>query len=183
MKSKRIVAWLAAGCLTLCSLWPAGVVSAAGSKRAAPSGAQQAGSAEASPYDQAVVAIGEQQYRRAIELLRQVVAASPDDADAHNLLGYCLRKNGDVDAAFASYAEALRLRPDFAEAREYLGEAHLQAALEQLRVLRSYGSRAAALTDRLEQAFDATVAEVDAASDLAPSERLPKARSADDRRW
>ena len=35
------------------------------------------------------------------------------------------------DEAFSLYGRALRLRPEFPEAREYVGEAHIDAALER----------------------------------------------------
>jgi hypothetical protein len=38
-----------------------------------------------------------------------------------------------------NYAKALKLRPNFPDAREYLGEAYLQALLRELDTLKSYG--------------------------------------------
>jgi tetratricopeptide (TPR) repeat protein len=64
------------------------------------------------------------------------------------MLGFCLRKLGRVKEALANYEKALKLKPDFPEAREYYGEAHLQngnleAALEQYRILEQSGSEEA----------------------------------------
>lgn len=45
--------------------------------------------------------------------------------EAWNLVGYAARKLGDYDKAFAAYEKCLALKPDYAPAREYLGEAWL----------------------------------------------------------
>jgi tetratricopeptide (TPR) repeat protein len=42
------------------------------------------------------------------------------------MLGYSNRKAGNVTEAFTDYDKALKLKPNFAEAREYYGEAYLQ---------------------------------------------------------
>ena len=47
---------------------------------------------------------------------------------------------GKLDEAFKNYDKALSVRERFPQAREYLGEAHVQAALEQARLLQSYGA-------------------------------------------
>lgn len=44
---------------------------------------------------------------------------------AWNGLGFCQRMLGDNDAALASYDRALKIKPDFAQAVEYRGEAYL----------------------------------------------------------
>jgi tetratricopeptide (TPR) repeat protein len=46
--------------------------------------------------------------------------------EAWNLVGYSLRTLGRVDDPIEAYARCLRLKPDYAAAREYLGEAHLE---------------------------------------------------------
>jgi tetratricopeptide (TPR) repeat protein len=65
-----------------------------------------------------------------------------NDPEILNMLAYTQRKTGDLDTAIKNYQKALRLKPDFPEAREYLGEAHLQAALEQLDWLSKAGNGA-----------------------------------------
>src|SRR5262249_61127912 len=47
---------------------------------------------------------------------RQATAANPKDQRAHNLFGRALNRLGRNDEALASFAEAVRLQPDFAEA-------------------------------------------------------------------
>jgi hypothetical protein len=55
------------------------------------------------------------------------------------MIAYTQRKTGKLDDAFENYHKALGMRPKFPEAREYLGEAHIQAALLQIDILREYG--------------------------------------------
>lgn len=76
----------------------------------------------------------------AVTRLTQAVKTDPQNADAFNLLGYSLRKSGDVKAAFAAYDKALALDPKHKGAHEYLGEAYLEVgnlakAEEQLAAL------------------------------------------------
>ena len=52
-----------------------------------------------------------------------------------NMLAYVQRKLGQTDEALESYRKALKLRPQFPEAREYLGEVYIQASLEQIDIL------------------------------------------------
>ncbi|HYE92605.1 MAG TPA: tetratricopeptide repeat protein [Terriglobales bacterium] len=63
--------------------------------------------------------------------------------EAWNGLGYVLRHQGRYDESVRAYQEALRLRPDYAAALEYLGEAYVKLGrmedarglLERLRAL------------------------------------------------
>lgn len=57
---------------------------------------------------------------------RHAIVQRPDHADAWNELGYALRNQGRYDESVSAYHEALRLRPDFPEALEYLGEAYVK---------------------------------------------------------
>ena len=78
-------------------------------------------------------------FELAVQLFGQANAKRPEDPDTLNMLAHSLRKLGKTDEAIATYQQALQLRPQFPEAREYLGEAYLQAAMEQLQILQSYG--------------------------------------------
>jgi tetratricopeptide (TPR) repeat protein len=71
---------------------------------------------------QAREAIGEQAWPRAVELLQTHIRAYPDDADAHNLLGYSLRQLGRFEPAQAAYERALAINPEHLGAHEYLGQ-------------------------------------------------------------
>jgi tetratricopeptide (TPR) repeat protein len=71
---------------------------------------------------QAREAIGEQAWPRAVELLQTHVRAYPDDADAHNLLGYSLRQLDRYELSQAAYERALAIDPGHLGAHEYLGQ-------------------------------------------------------------
>ena len=79
-----------------------------------------------------------------------------DDPDILNMLAFTMRKTRDLEEAFELYEEALEKRDRFPQAREYLGEAHIQAALFQIQTLQSYGEdgeeELAALLDALKRA-------------------------------
>ncbi len=67
---------------------------------------------------------------------------APANAEYHNLYAYTTRRGPkpDMDLVFREYAEALRLRPDYRGAHEYVGEAwlmtgNLPKAQEQLATL------------------------------------------------
>jgi len=57
---------------------------------------------------------------------RQAIVQRPDFADAWNELGYALRHQRRYGESVNAYLEALRLRPNFPEALEYLGEAYVE---------------------------------------------------------
>ncbi len=65
------------------------------------------------------------EYEKAIEKFNKAVDLNPLMPEAHNYLGYCWRKMGDLAKSLAAYDEALALKPDFAQAREYRGETYL----------------------------------------------------------
>ena len=78
-------------------------------------------------FDAGRKAAAAEDFGRAVPLLQKAVATDPKNADAFNLLGYSLRKSGNLDAAFAAYEKALTLDPKHKGAHEYIGEAYLQA--------------------------------------------------------
>lgn len=108
--------------------------------------ARDAEAAEAKGPDEA-----DQLYQRGLELAKegkfeealarfeQANKKRKKDPEILNMLAYCQRKTGDLDSAFENYGKALELQPKFPQAREYLAEAHIQAALMQLEIIRGYG--------------------------------------------
>jgi Flp pilus assembly protein TadD len=68
----------------------------------------------------------EAQYAPAIALLETLVADEPKDADALSLMGYALRKSGDLDEAEGFYTRALAADPTHPGALQYMGELHVQ---------------------------------------------------------
>jgi tetratricopeptide (TPR) repeat protein len=83
--------------------------------------------ANASPHDQADAissALRARDYDRAVELTRDALKASPNDARIWTLQGIALSRKGDHAGALASYRRALTLSPDYIPALE--GAAQLQ---------------------------------------------------------
>ena len=78
--------------------------------------------AEEKAVRQAREAIAERSWLRAAELLQAHVRAYPDDADAHNLLGYSLRQLERYELSQAAYERALAIEPEHLGAHEYLGQ-------------------------------------------------------------
>jgi tetratricopeptide (TPR) repeat protein len=64
-------------------------------------------------------------YTQARSTFEQLATADPNMPGAWNMLGYSERKLGNYDAALEAYRRALALRPDYAEAIAYRGEAYL----------------------------------------------------------
>ena len=75
-------------------------------------------------------AIEAQDWPAAVAAMQKAIAAEPKNADAYNWLGFAQRKQGQYDAAFYAYSEALRLNPNSKSVHEYIGEAYL--ATDQL---------------------------------------------------
>ena len=70
-------------------------------------------------------AVESQDWNSAVELLTKAVQTDPNNADAHNFLGYAYRKKGAYAASFEHYEQALKLNPKHKHAHEYIGEAYL----------------------------------------------------------
>ena len=83
-------------------------------------------------------------FKKALEHAEHATALDAEYHEAWNLVGYCARKLGDYDKAFAAYEKCLSIKGDYAPAREYLGEAYLEKndpkkAREQLVLLEKSG--------------------------------------------
>ncbi len=64
-------------------------------------------------------------YRNAVGSFERAVRKNPMMHEAHSDMGYCLRRQGDFEAALAAYDLALEIQPNYAEAIEYRAEAYL----------------------------------------------------------
>ena len=69
----------------------------------------------------AVILINFKNYKKARDLLEQVVSIKPNSADAYNNIGICLEKSNDLDGAIKNYNLAIDNRPNFAEAHNNIG--------------------------------------------------------------
>lgn len=97
-------------------------------------------------YDQGVAASKANDYQKAVDLFQQALKADPDQPDILNMLAHAQRKLGPMDdelmdAAMDNYWKALKIRPNFPEAREYLAEAYLQGIVKQITLLKTYGDK------------------------------------------
>ena len=105
-------------------------------------------------------AAGRGDYQTALRLLQQARHEQGNNLDVLNMLAYVQRKLGQTDEALESYRKALKLRPQFPEAREYLGEVYIQASLEQIDILSNYGNAEAEQHKKLVEAFRAAAAQL-----------------------
>jgi tetratricopeptide (TPR) repeat protein len=62
----------------------------------------------------------------AVEALKPVIGADANNADALNLMGFALRKSGDIPHALGFYRRALSVNPNHKGANEYLGELYVE---------------------------------------------------------
>ena len=124
-----------------------------------------------SAYQRGVELLEEGKFVRARAALENAVRQDPLDPDALNLLAYSQRKSGQLDEAIETYKQALALRRRFPQAREYLGEAYLEASLRELATLRTYGQTANRETAELLTALKAALS------------RLPATPPAAQRNW
>ena len=70
-------------------------------------------------------AIETKDYKAAVGHLTKAVQESPNDADAHSMLGYSYRKVGTFDKSMEHYQKALKIDSSHRSAHEYLGELYL----------------------------------------------------------
>ncbi|MDD5108216.1 MAG: tetratricopeptide repeat protein [Candidatus Omnitrophica bacterium] len=104
-------------------------------------------------YDQGVQASKDNNFQKALDLFNQALQANPSNSDIFNMLAHVQLKLGMIDESLENYKKALELRPNFPEAREYLGEAYIQAALREIKTLQSYGGEAGENFENLTKAF------------------------------
>jgi tetratricopeptide (TPR) repeat protein len=64
-------------------------------------------------------------YGRALERFKEAADLDFTMPEAWNYVGYTSRKLGQYDEALEAYGKALKLKPDYADALEYRGEAYL----------------------------------------------------------
>lgn len=91
-------------------------------------------------FDRGMELVKEGKYEDARQRFEMALKKRKNDPDVLNMLAYTQRKTGHLEDAFENYRKAIAERPMFPQAREYLAEAHLQALLLQVDVLRDYGA-------------------------------------------
>lgn len=68
----------------------------------------------------------EKKFQRALDRLTRATELDSTYYEAWNMVGYSSRKLKQYDASLAAYDRCLRIKPDYALAREYLGEAFFE---------------------------------------------------------
>jgi predicted Zn-dependent protease len=118
-------------------------------------------SADVKPYDRGMELVQAEQYADARKIFEQLSVEQPKNAEVLNMLAYTQRKTGDIDVAIENYGRALKLKPKFPQAREYLAEAYLQAALREAETLKGYGGSGEKELKKLADAFQEAASHLD----------------------
>lgn len=128
-------------------------VYAAGTSSSSWGGSEQQKKPAVSLYDQGVEANKNGDYQKAKTLFEQALRVDKDNPDILNMLAHTQLKLGMIEESLENYKQALKLRPRFPEAREYLGETYIQAALREIETLKSYGAEATEQSEDLVNEF------------------------------
>lgn len=86
---------------------------------------QDAMAAQSERERQTAIEGSKQAYEDALRAFEEAVRIDPRMYEAHTYIGYANRKLGRHGRALEAYATALKLKPDYARAIEYQGEAYL----------------------------------------------------------
>jgi tetratricopeptide (TPR) repeat protein len=143
-----------------------------GSSRPEPSQSQSTPDEAQEMFDRGMQLVEEGDYEGARDRFEKAVKKRKDNPDYVNMLAYTQRKTGNLEDAFENYERALGLKPNFPQAREYLGEAHLQAALLQIEALRQLGPSGVKELGELTAAFQRAAATLQAEPNAAASGKL-----------
>ncbi|MDD5691764.1 MAG: tetratricopeptide repeat protein, partial [Candidatus Omnitrophica bacterium] len=122
--------------LTILFLAAAINVHAAGTSSSSWSSMDSQKSSAVSLYDRGVEATNGGNFNGALSYFQQALAEDKDNPDILNMIAHTQLKLGQIDESLETYKKALELRPRFPEAREYLGEAYIKAALREIKTLK-----------------------------------------------
>ncbi len=100
-------------------------------------------------YDRGRAEANSGNWSQAVALFQKAVEQDSKNHKALNMLGFSLRRSGKYQEAIQAYNRALAIKPDYAQALEYRGKAHLgagdkRAALADYQKLVRLGSPLAA---------------------------------------
>lgn len=111
-----------------------------------------------SQYNSGVKLMQKGNYEKAAKKFEAALEKNPDMAEAHNNLGYSLRKQGagNHERALSHYNRAIELKPDLAEAYMYRGVLHALMGNEK-KALEDH-SKLTRLDRRLADALQAAIA-------------------------
>jgi Flp pilus assembly protein TadD len=112
-------------CFTLFTIYiiATGTTLAAGSATGGAALKSEQGAQPVQVYNQGVQLMRAKKFAEAQVRFEQALAENPNFAEAHNNLGYSLRKQGsqNYSKALEHYNKAIQLKPNLAEAYEYRG--------------------------------------------------------------
>ena len=109
-------------------------------------------------YDKGVLADKAGDNKSALKYFQKAFELDRRNPDVLNMLAHSKLKTGLINEAILDYWTALKLRPRFPEAREYMGEAYIQAALKEIGTLKGYGKDGEEQREDLIKAFKAAAA-------------------------
>jgi tetratricopeptide (TPR) repeat protein len=196
----RVIAGLLAGLLIAGSAWgnaspptpPPSTPSSLPESRDAQSPREEAELSYASAYEEIGKAkkdlekgktkSAEKRFRKALDHAERATQLDDTYFEAWNLVGYAARNLADYERSLAAYDRCLKLKFDYAPAREYLGETHLamgnlKGAREQLGQLERL--RATEEHANLKAAIDAWVVKHPEAKEAEAEVPPPTAASPD----
>jgi tetratricopeptide (TPR) repeat protein len=113
-------------------------------------------------YNEGVEFSNKGNFYKAQDLFTQALKLDPNNPDIMNMLAHSQRKQGLLDDAMMNYWFALKLRPNFPESREYLGEAYLQGLLKEMDELKNEGGKGKEQLAILTKAFQDAATQVNA---------------------
>ncbi len=104
-------------------------------------------------YREAKKLTDQKNFEKALPILEKLNKREERNPEVLNLLAYAQRNVGEIDESIKNYQLALSIKPKFPEAREYLGEAYLYAALRELKTLEGYGKEGEEAHEELKEVF------------------------------
>lgn len=93
--------------------------------QAVPDASEPPASAQTADFNSGKKALAERNWQGAIEAFLRSLKNDPNNADAHNYLGYVYRHTNQLEPSFKHYHEALRINPNHRGAHNYIGWAYL----------------------------------------------------------
>lgn len=92
-------------------------------------------------YNLGVRALSNNDFSKALAYFKQALEQDKNSADALMMIGYTQTRLGNPDDAIVNLKTALKMQPNSAKNRQYLGEAYLRAAVQEMDILNSYGDK------------------------------------------
>jgi len=90
-------------------------------------------------YDQGVAADKAGDNKAALGFFQKALKKDKNNPEILNMLAHTERKLGLLAESMDDYWKALKIKPHFPEAREYMGETYIEAAVKEIKTLKSYG--------------------------------------------